>query len=83
MNDSRIHQDMKIARNDSTVNSAAETDVAFHSTHRKGFRRKLFFSTRRVVDLIPEACYTAMTEDRHDELAATDLSIIVVALTPS
>ena len=42
-----------------------------------------YFSTRRVVDLVPEACSTAMTEDRHDELAAIDLSMIAVALTPS
>ena len=42
-----------------------------------------YFSTRRVVNLVPEACSTAMTEDRHDEPAATDLSMIAVALTPS
>ena len=42
-----------------------------------------YFSTRRVVNLVPEACFTAMTEDRHDEPAATDLSMIAVALTPS
>ena len=40
-----------------------------------------YFSTRRVVDLAPEASSTAMTEDRHEELAAIDLSMIVVALT--
>ena len=40
-----------------------------------------YFSTRRVVDLVPEASSTAMTEDRHEELAAIDLSMIVVALT--
>ena len=55
------------------------------STQRIGkvIRASSYFSTRRVVDLVPEACSTAMTEDRHDELAAIDLSMIVVALTPS
>ena len=42
-----------------------------------------YFSIQRVVDVVPEACSTAMTEDRHDELAAIDLSMIAVALTPS
>ena len=46
-------------------------------------RASSYFFTRRVVDLVPEACSTAMTEDRHDELAAIDLRMIVVALTPS
>ena len=55
------------------------------STQRIGkvIRASSYFSTRRVVDLVPEACSTAMTEDRHDELAAIDLSMIAVALTPS
>ena len=61
------------------------TDVAFHSTHRKGYQSKLLFfhPKARVVDLVPEACSTTMTEDRHDELAAIDLSTIAVALTSS
>ena len=42
-----------------------------------------YFSTQRVVDLVPEACSTVMTKDHHDELAAIDLSMIVVTLTPS
>ena len=41
------------------------------------------FFTRRAADVVPEACFTAMTEDRHDELAAMDLSVIAVALTPA
>ena len=55
------------------------------STQRIGkvIRASSYFFTRRVVDLVPEACSTAMTEDRHDELAAIDLSMIAVALTPS
>ena len=39
--------------------------------------------TRRVADGISEACSTAMTGDRRDELAATDVSTIAVSLTPS
>ena len=39
--------------------------------------------TRRVADLVSEACFTAMTGDRHERLAAMDLSMIAVTLTPS
>ena len=46
----------------------------------KVIRASSYFSTRRVVGLVPEACSTAMTEDRPDELG---LSMIAVALTPS
>ena len=35
-----------------------------------------YFFTRRAADVLPEACFTTMTEDRHDELAAMDLSVI-------
>ena len=62
---------------------AAVTDVAFHSTHRKGYQSKFSFFTRGAADAITEACFIAMTGDRHDELAALDLSMIAVALTPS
>ena len=55
------------------------------STQRIGkvTRASSYFSTQRVVDLVPEACSTVMTKDHHDELAAIDLSMIVVTLTPS
>ena len=49
----------------------------------KVIRASSYFSPRRVVDPVPEACSTAMTEDRHNELAVIDLSMIAVALTPS
>ena len=39
--------------------------------------------TRRAPDVVPEPCFTAMTEDRDDELAAMDLGVIAVALTPA
>ena len=39
--------------------------------------------TRRAVDVISETFFCAMTGDRDDELAAMDLSMIAVALTPS
>ena len=39
--------------------------------------------TRRAVDVISETFFCAMTGDRDDELAAMDLSMITVALTPS
>ena len=55
------------------------------STQRigKDMRASSYFFTRRAADLVPEACLTAMTEDRHDELAEMDLSVIAVALTPA
>ena len=48
------------------------------STQRigKGIRANSYFFTRRAADVLPEACFTTMTEDRHDELAAMDLSVI-------
>ena len=39
--------------------------------------------TRRAVDVISETFFCAMAGDRDDELAAMDLSMIAVALTPS
>ena len=39
--------------------------------------------TRRAVDVISAAFFSAMTGDRDDEPAAMDLSMIAVALTPS
>ena len=48
------------------------------STQRigKDIRANSYFFTRRAADVLPEACFTTMTEDRHDELAAMDLSVI-------
>ena len=42
-----------------------------------------YFFTRRAADVLPEACFTVRTKDRHDELTAMDLSVIAVALTPA
>ena len=49
----------------------------------KVIRASSYFYTWKVVNLVPEACSTVMTRDHHDELAAIDLSMIAVALTPS
>ena len=48
------------------------------STQRieKDIRANSYFFTRRAADVLPEACFTTMTEDRHDELAAMDLSVV-------
>ena len=53
------------------------------STQRigKDIRASSYFFTRRAADVVPEACFTAMTKDRHDERAAVDLSVIALALT--
>ena len=63
-------------------NSAAVTDVAIHSMHRKGYQSKLL-----VVYSKGGRCnfwgFTTITVNRHDELAAMDLSTIAVALKPS
>ena len=55
------------------------------STQRigKDIRASSYFFTRRAADVVPEACFTAKTEDRHDKLDAMDLSVIAVALTPA
>ena len=42
----------------------------------KDIRASTYFFTRRAADLVSEACFTAMTGDRHDELAAMDHSMI-------
>ena len=57
--------------------------LVWPSTQRIGedSRASSYFFTRRAADVVPEACFTAMTKDRHDELAAMDLSVIAVALT--
>ena len=50
---------------------------------RKDTRASSKLFSRRVADVIFEAYLTAMTGDRHDELAALYLSVIEVALTSS
>ena len=51
------------------------------STQRIGKDIRVVYS--KADNVISEACFIAMTGDRHDELAAMDLSMIAVALTPS
>ena len=55
------------------------------STRRIGKDIKVssWFFTRGAADVISEAFLTAMTGYRHEELAAMDLRMITVALTPS
>ena len=55
------------------------------STQRigKDIRASSYFFTRRAADVVSEACFTAMTGDRHDERAAMDFSMIIFAQTPS
>ena len=49
------------------------------STQRigKDIRASSYFFTRRAADIVSEACFTAMTGDRHDERAAMDFGIII------
>ena len=39
--------------------------------------------TRKAAIIISAACFTAMTRDRYDDVAAMDLSMIAVALAQS
>ena len=59
--------------------------LAWPSTQRigKDIRASSKLFTRWGVDVVSEACFTAMTGDRHYEPAAMDLSMISVALAPS
>ena len=65
-----------------TQNSAAVTDVTFHSTHRKGYQSKLLFFIRRVADVVSEASFIVMTRDSRDERVAMDFNMIIFAQTP-
>ena len=75
MNDSRIHRNMKIARDDCAAKLGC--------SDRKDTRASSYFFTRRAADVVSEACFTVMTGDRHDERAAMDFSMIIFAQTPS
>ena len=75
---------MKIVRDNSAVKTRL-LRLMRPSTQRigKDIRASSLLFTRRTADVISEAGFTTMTGDRHDELAAIDLSTIVVALTRS
>ena len=62
--------------------SAAMTQM-WPSTHciGKGITPSSYFFTSRVANEVPEAYFTAMTEDHHNELALMGLSMIAFALT--
>ena len=50
---------------------------------REDIRASSWLFTRAAAAVIFEACFTAMTGDRYDELAVMDLSMIAVALNSS
>ena len=84
INDSRIHENMKVAGDDSAVKQACCDWCMWPSTQRIGKDiNASSLLTRRAVDVISETFFRAMTGDRDDELAAMDLSMIAVAQTPS
>ena len=68
---------MKIARDDRAVTLAC-SDASVRISEQA-----LSFFSRKAADVISETYLTAMTGDHPDELAALDLSVIAVALTPS
>ena len=64
-------------------NLDAVTDVAFHSTHRKGYKSKLLVVHSKGGWCNFWGLLLAKTGDGHDEIAAMDLSMFAVSLTPS
>ena len=76
---------MKIARDDSAPLKPRCSDSCGLplNASEQGYQSKLLFFHSKAVDVVPEAYFIAMTEDRHNEVAAMDLSMIAVALTPS
>ena len=75
MNDSRIHRNMKIARNDSAVKLAYWDwgGLPLYASERM-LELAPSCSLEAVAGVISEA--SALTGDRHDEPAAMDLSMI-------
>ena len=51
------------------------THVAFHASERISDQSKLLVAHSKGVQCNSKACFNAMTGDRHDKLAAMDLSI--------
>ena len=83
MNDLRIHRNMKIARFDSALKLGCSDRCGLPLNTSGRISEEALFFTRRTADAVSEACFTTMTGDHHGELAAMDLSMIAVALTPS
>ena len=73
---------MKVAWDDSAVKLACCDYCGLPLNASERIPEQALF-TRREADVISEAIFTMMTGDRDDELAAMDLSMIAVALTPS
>ena len=84
MNDSQIHPNMKIARDDSAAKLGCSDlcDFPLNASERIS-EQALIFSLEGRPIYVSEACFTVMTRDSHDELAAMDLTMIAVALTLS
>ena len=83
MNDSRIHRNMKIARDDSAANLGCSDWCGFPLNTSERISASSYFFTRRATDVVSVACFTVMTGDHRDELAAMEFSMIIFALTPS
>ena len=78
-----FYRNIKIARNDSAVNSASVTNMVSAQGIGWDIRASLYLFTRKAADIISWACFNVMTGDRHDEPAAMDLSPILAALRSS
>ena len=81
MNDNRIHGNIKIVRDDSAVTLGCSDWCGLPLNASERIAEQPLIFTRRAADVVPEACFSVMTKDHHDELAAMDLSVIAVALT--
>ena len=83
MNDSQIHRNTEIARDDSTAKLSCNDWCDFPLNTSERISEQALFFTRRAADVASEACFTVMTGDRHDGRAAMDFSMIIFAQKPS
>ena len=82
MNDSRIHRNMKIARDDSAAKLGCSNrcDFPLNASERISEQALIFSLEGRPMQFLRLA---VMTGDRHDERAAMDFSMIIFTQTPS
>ena len=77
MNNNRIHRNMTIAWDDSAIELGCSDwcGLPLNASERIS-EQALIFSLEGRPIYVSEACFAVMTGDRHDELAAMDLTMI-------
>ena len=75
MNNNRIHRNMTIAWDDSAIELGCSDwcGLPLNASERIS-EQALIFSLEGRPIYVSEACFTVMTRDSHDELAAMDLT---------